>query len=265
MARTLVKTAASVADLARRPPSGLVVLCYHRVGGRTPVSVDLPTPLFADQIAELAATTTVLELDTAVERHLAGENLSGHVCVTFDDGTADIVEEALPVLERHGVPATVFVATRHLDEGIDFPDAGRVVSWRALADAAATGLLTVESHTHGHLLCDRADPRVLADDLDRSRDAIGGALGRVPRHLAYPKALAPSADNLAVVRARFRSAWVAGTRAVRPGDDPHLLTRSPVQTADGLVWFRRKLAGGLGLEDRIRCVVDRRRHAGATT
>jgi hypothetical protein len=32
-----------------------------------------------------------------------------------------------------------------------------------------------------------------------------------------------------------------------------------------MVWFRRKLAGGLGLEDALRETANRRRYAGRTT
>ena len=55
-ARTAVKATAAAVDTVHRPPPGLVVLIYHRVGRRTPVEVDLPLELFADQMAELRAT-----------------------------------------------------------------------------------------------------------------------------------------------------------------------------------------------------------------
>ncbi len=56
----------------------------------------------------------------------------------------------------------------------------------------------------------------------------------------------PAAD--AAIRARFASAAVAGTRVNRVRrTDPYRLARSPIQVSDGMRWFRRKVAGGLGL------------------
>jgi hypothetical protein len=67
------------------------------------------------------------------------------------------------------------------------------------------------------------------------------------------------------VRARFASAAIAGTRPNRYGrTDPYRLHRSPVQVADGMRWFRRKVAGGMALEDDVRRLVNRLRYRGAT-
>ena len=64
----------------------------------------------------------------------------------------------------------------------------------------------------------------------------------------------------------FDSAAIAGTRPnVYGSTDVHLLTRSPVQRSDGMRWFRRKAAGGMGLEDRVRDIVNKRRYADATS
>lgn len=254
-------------DRVRPPAPGITVLIYHRVGGRTPVPVDLPTARFREQMEALAGR--VISMDEALER-LAGPCVEATgpnpVVVTFDDGTADVVEEALPVLADCKIPALLYVATDFVEQGRDFPDQGTVASWAGLADAASTGYLDLGSHTHTHALLDRLDDHLVADELDRSIELIGERTGVTARHFAYPKALAGSAHADALVRERFASAAIAGTRANRCGaTDPWSLARSPIQVSDGMRWFEAKANGGLGLEDDLRRLVNRARYRGAYT
>lgn len=259
-----VKVAAAALDELRSPPSGLVVLIYHRVGGPGG-SVDLDPARFEAQVAELSSTGRVRTLDDAVGDTDAAAHGQA-VAVTFDDGTADFVDHAVPILVRHRVPALLYLATRFVDEGIDFPGGGPAVSWAGLRDALSTGVVRVGSHTHSHALLDRLAPPGVGPELDRSIQLIEDELGVTPHHFAYPKARLGTPEAEAAVRVRFRSAALAGTRANRPGrTDPYRLARTPIQVADGMRWFRRKVDGGMGLEDDLRRRVDRRRHADATT
>jgi len=263
----LVKWTAAAADSLRRP-RGLVILIYHRVGARTAVSVDLPRPLFAEQLAVLAAEWTPVTLDEAASLLTGPETPPGppRVCLSFDDGTVDFVEEALPELVKAAVPVTLFVATDHVERGRAFPDDGRPVSWAGLREAVSTGLVTIGSHTHTHRLLDRVGGPEAAGELDRSIGLIGDRLGVACDHFAYPKALlgSPAAED--EVRRRFRTAAVAGTRPNPYGrTDLHRLRRSPVQVGDGMRWFRRKAAGGMALEDDLRALRNRRRYAGTVT
>jgi peptidoglycan/xylan/chitin deacetylase (PgdA/CDA1 family) len=266
----VVKSAAAAADIVRPRRPGVVVLLYHRVGARTSSEVDLPIELFERQAEALAATGRVAPLDTCLDA-LAGPapgdpTANDPIALTFDDGTADFVDVALPILERLRLPVTLYVATAFVDEGRPFPGDGAPVSWSGLRDASSTGLVTVGSHTHGHVLLDRLAPSAIAGELDRSLELIGAQLGRAPRHFAYPKAVAGSAAADAAVRVRFRSAALAGTRPNPYGrTDPYRLARSPIQRTDGMAWFRRKVDGGMALEDRLRTLANRRRYAGVTT
>jgi len=270
--RQAVKGAAAAADTVRRPSRGVVVLIYHRVGAGSGLELDLPVDLFAAQAEALAASGRVVSLGDALEwlAGPAGGDGAGSggdpVVITFDDGTADFVDQALPILERHGLPATLYAATAFIEEGRPFPRDGHPISWRALADACATGLVDVGSHTHGHTLLDRLPPDQVGDELDRSIELIGEHLGRPPRDFAYPKAVAGSASADQAVRRRFRSAALGGNRPNRAGaTDPYRLARSPIQRTDGMRWFRRKLAGGMAAEEGLRRLVNRWRFAGATT
>jgi peptidoglycan/xylan/chitin deacetylase (PgdA/CDA1 family) len=270
LARSAIKPIAGAVDRLHCPPPGVVVLLYHQVGGPRPGEVDLPVAAFADQMAELAATTDVLTLDAAIDRLVDSGPVPPppdrpQVVLTFDDGTADFVGHALPVLVEHRLPVTLYAATRWIDEGRSFWDDGTVLSWSALADAHATGLLTVGSHTHSHLLLDRVPREEAAADLDRSIGLVEDHLGVTPHHFAYPKALAPSPANELEVLDRFRSAALARTRPNPYGrTNPYRLTRSPIQVSDGMRWFRAKVAGGMWLEDRVRDLRNRRRYAGVT-
>jgi len=266
LALRTVKAVAAAGDRVRPPVPGVVVLIYHRVGGGSGGEVDLPPAMFDEQMAWLAASGRAAALDDAVDLLAGpeGDTTDAPVVVTFDDGTADLAEVALPVLVRHGVPATVYLATRHVDEGIPFPGDGTPLSWAACRDMAATGLVTFGSHTHGHLLLDRLPPDEAAAELDRSRGLIEDRIGAPAHHFAYPKAVPASAEVEPLVRARFRSAALGGNRPNPPGrTDLYRLARTAVQVSDGWTYFERKVQGGMALEDTLRRAVNRVRYRAA--
>jgi len=264
--RSGLKHAAGAVDAVRPRAAGVTVLIYHRVGAGSAGEVDLDTAAFDEQMAELADGGRVIDLDDAMTRFDRALPDNNAVVVTFDDGTPDVVENALPILEKYQLPMTLYLATSFVEEerGFWHPD-DRPVSWSALRDALSTGLVTIGSHTHTHALLDRLPEAGIDDELDRSIDLIGDRLDVEAKHFAYPKALPPSPAADAAVRKRFASAAIAGTRTNPYGStDVHLLNRSPIQRSDGMRWFRRKAAGGMWAEDAMRRAINRVRYVGAT-
>lgn len=248
---------------------GVCLLIYHRIGAGTSSEVDLPLSLFDEQMALLAAEHEIVSLPDAVAS-LAGppEELGRRtkVAVTFDDGTEDFVDHALPVLVSYRIPVCLYAVTHHIDTGERFPWGARPLSWQALSEACSTGVVEVGSHTHRHLLLDRLPSAEVTEELDRSTSLLEQHLQRPVRHFAYPKAVAPSAAADATVRARFTSAALAGTRINPYGrTDLHRLYRSPIQRGDRMRYFEKKARGGMALEDELRRLANRRRYAGATT
>ena len=259
-----VKRIAAVASRVRAPSPGVVVLIYHRVGGDSGLELDVSVRRFAEQMAWLAERGGVTTLDDALTT-LGDVNRPrvDPVVVTFDDGTQDFVDEAVPVLARYGIPATLYLSTAFVESGEPLPYGAPPVSWAGLRDAVSTGLVTIGSHTHTHSLLDRLPPQELARELDEPSRLIERELEVTPRHFAYPKALAPSPAAEAAVRARFLSAALAGTRPNPYGaTDVYRLARSPIQASDGMRWFRAKAEGGMALEDDVRRVLNRVRYRG---
>lgn len=106
------------------PRAHLMVLIYHRVLAEPDPyrRGDVTVSVFDWQMALLAREFNVLSLDQAVRRLAAGTLPARAVCVSFDDGYRDNLDLALPVLQRHGLPATFFIATDYLDGGAMWND-----------------------------------------------------------------------------------------------------------------------------------------------
>lgn len=106
------------------PRARLAVLIFHRVLPRAdPLCPDeMHAARFDALCGRLAAAFNVLPLGAAVRRLRAGTLPARALAITFDDGYADNHGTALPILQRHGLPATFFVATGFLDGGRMFND-----------------------------------------------------------------------------------------------------------------------------------------------
>ena len=110
----------SLAGGVRRARGGrdFVVLSYHRVGG----SDDLFFPgvsrrEFASHCAELGANWNVLPLSELVGRCNDRTLPPRAVGICFDDSYRSVYEIALPLLQRHGLSATIFAPTQPLHDG----------------------------------------------------------------------------------------------------------------------------------------------------
>lgn len=73
--------------------------------------------MFDWQMELLRAYFNPLPLAVALELQKSGDLPPASVCVTFDDGYADNVDVALPILEKWDIPATFFISSGYLNGG----------------------------------------------------------------------------------------------------------------------------------------------------
>ena len=89
-----------------------VILGYHRViDGPDPYGLAVSPERFAEHLAVLARMARPLLLSELPELLVGGRVPKRTVALTFDDGYADVLHVAKPMLSQFGVPATVFVTT----------------------------------------------------------------------------------------------------------------------------------------------------------
>lgn len=105
-----------------RTRSRVLVLLYHRVAepASDPFLLCVSPQRFAEHMQALHAGFKVLstaDLFQALEQQRIPHRA---VVVTFDDGYVDNLCEAVPILQRFQIPATIFVTTGALDVGMTF-------------------------------------------------------------------------------------------------------------------------------------------------
>ena len=224
----------------------VLVLCYHAV------SDSWPSPL--------AVTPDQLErqLSLLVRRGYRGETFERAVttrpafrtlAVTFDDGYRSVFTHARTILERLGLPGTVFVPTDliggharlswpGIDHWIGGPYEDELVgmSWDELGSLHASGW-EIGSHTRSHPRLSRVDDRELQRELQESRRACEERLGRC-RTLALPYGDGDARVLTAAADAGYAAvAGLPSRRTSSPG-----WPRVGVYPIDGIARFSVKIA-----------------------
>ena len=106
----------------KRSSESVLVLVYHRVAKThsDPWSLSVTPEHFAEHLEALRQHAVPLRLQQ-LSRALAKGTLPGRsVVVTFDDGYADNLHNAKPLLERYEVPATVFLPSGFIGSENEF-------------------------------------------------------------------------------------------------------------------------------------------------
>lgn len=268
-AKAAATRARSVTWLARtrgsRDTSGIRILFYHRV---TPEPDELAvTPeRFAAQMAWLArAGLTAVDVPAVARALDGGADPATLVGLSFDDGYQDVADHALPVLERHGFSATVYVATGVTDGRARFSwyrEQPPLMSWETIRRLDRGGTLGFEAHTIGH-------PNLLQLPLDDARAEIAGSKAELEERLerpvdsfCYPAGLFGRRERALVAEAGFATAVSCEPGTNGAQTDRLALRRRQVDRRDTLLDFRAKVGGGHDTPPRLREAYRRRRYGG---
>jgi peptidoglycan/xylan/chitin deacetylase (PgdA/CDA1 family) len=226
------------------------ILAYHNVD-RAPAGSSLPRlyvspERFAQQLRMLRRLgIRGVSLSLGLDR-LQGRS-NDHVAVlTFDDGYADNLTNALPLLEAHGFSATCYLVSDHVG-GYNQWDASQLGARKSLMSAAqveswlAAGM-EIGSHTCSHTRLDQLDDEAALHELQESRRALSARFGVEIRHFCYPYGRFAHSTVELVRRAGYTSAVTTRRGIAVESDDLHQLPRASIHGTQGAFKFLLKVA-----------------------
>lgn len=218
-----------------------VIVLFHRVDDRYQGNPITRTRAeFERFIRFFRQYFDVVTLSELLEALRSGQDLSGKLVVTFDDGYRDNAEVAAPIMERHGVRGCFFVATDFIGTDatpwwdLDGNIESEWMSWDQVRQLRRAGH-EIGAHTETH-----ADLGITVGEAAHAEIAEGRA--RLERELGEPVTLFAypfgarrqlTKGNLALVKAAgFQCCLSAFGGIVPQGCDPYDLQRTPMSP-----WF----------------------------
>jgi hypothetical protein len=167
------------------------------------------------------------------------------VGITFDDGYRNNLENALPVLKRHGFTATCY-GVSGLIGGTNIWDKG-VVDEKALMSLQdwqlwhASGM-DVGSHTRSHAKLIELSVHDARAEIFNSKLELEQAVGCEVRHFCYPYGGHSTEHQQMAREAGYISATTTRRGRILSGDDLFTLRRIMVARATNCVQFLLKIA-----------------------
>ena len=237
--RTLRKVVfAAVASLAPLPTmaaDSAVVVMYHRFGEASLPSTNIQIEQFEAHLGELADSRySVLPIPEILSKLAAREPLPERaVGISIDDAFISVYKEAWPRLRDAGMPFTLFVATKPLDDGTS-----GYMSWDQLRELHAAGV-SIGNQTHSHPHMPRGSKAQNMEELRISNERFLAELGATPDVIAYPYGEYSLAVRDAAKEAGFAFGFGQHSGAIHYLQDMYYLPRfSMNETYGGLDRFK---------------------------
>ncbi|MCM1975910.1 polysaccharide deacetylase family protein [Streptomyces sp. G1] len=202
--------------LGPRPGPVPWVAMYHSVGDCSddPYRITVTPERLDDQLGRLRRRgLRGVSMGELLAAHGRGEG-RGLVGLTFDDGYADFLDHALPVLRRHDCTATLFVLPGRLGGDNAWDPLGPrkpLLTADGIRQAAAAGV-EIGSHGLTHVDLTKADDATLHAETDASRALLAELTGAPVQGFCYPYGTVDARAVQAV-----RAAGYAYACAIDPG------------------------------------------------
>lgn len=173
-----------------------VILIYHRIANvkYDPHLLSVSPGNFYQQLKYLKEKFKIIKLSELVEDLKTNQLKNKSIAITFDDGYADNLYSALPILEKLEIPATIFLVAGKIDSQKSFlwdentprQDQGRALSSGELIKLSSNPLIEIGSHTITHPSLSRLSFGQQKEEIAESKRIIENLIQKPINSFSYP-------------------------------------------------------------------------------
>ena len=163
----------------------VVVFVYHRFGNSTYPTTNISLDNFKLHLSYLKSNNfKVLTFGEAVDyiNNSEIEYSDKVACITIDDGYKTFISNAMPLLNKFGFKATLFINSESVG-------GGSYMDWNELKEVYEQGIeIGNHSHSHAYFLNKPREQRIgfFKKDIQKCQEEIKSRLGFYPDLFAYP-------------------------------------------------------------------------------
>ena len=172
------------------------ILVYHRVANvsHDPLQLCVSSDNFKKQMMYFKKKFNLISLSQMANDIKSRKIKGGTMAITFDDGYADNLYAALPILEELNIPATIFIATDNINSQEDFywdkntnkADRGRPMAIEEIKKISAHPLIEIGAHTVHHPNLGKININEQSAEIMQSKIMLEEILGKQISGFAYP-------------------------------------------------------------------------------
>ena len=224
------------------------VFLYHAVT-ETPGDIIAPYTVSPDEFARqldaiIEAGYRCITFSELMDAFALGPAKEKVAVITFDDGYADFVENALPLLTERNLVSTMYLTTAFMAEdrdGFNGPT-DKMLSFSQIPEMVAAGT-EIGAHSHSHPELDTCRRLRLFDEVNRPKILLEDALQAPVRSYAYPHGYNGPRVQAMVKRIGYDNAAGVRNALTNERDDRFNVARLMLESHHDIGTFKKWLAG----------------------
>ena len=224
--------------------TSIVIYMYTRIGEDEYPDTNITQEQFISHIEEITTGDyEVMSVPDALKAMKAKKTLPKKaIAITFDGGYKSVYEHAIPILERHNMPYTIFIPTDHIDSKNP-----QYMSWSELRKVSKSNLSTIGIMPASYTRLYAENEAEIKRQVNKARARFREELKHEAQYFAYPFGEYNKAYQDIIAKSGFTATFGQQSSVAFEISDTETLPRFAMTESFGNVGRFRLLSNALPL------------------